>query len=69
MWSLIALLLIAWLLALLTSQTFGGAVHVLPAVAVVLLALIAMRRMRRVPPPTQDSQSRYSDRPTSDSEL
>lgn len=44
---LIAILLIVWLAGLLGSFTFGGWIHLLPAVAVVLGLLRLFRGRRR----------------------
>ena len=46
MWTIIAILVILWLLGLLTSQTLGGFLHILPVVAIVLVVvrLVSGRR-------------------------
>ena len=47
MWTIIAILLILWLLGLITSYTLGGFIHVLLVVAIILLIvrLISGRRV------------------------
>jgi hypothetical protein len=47
MWTIIAILLILWLLGLITSYTLGGFLHILLVVAVVLIVvrLISGRRV------------------------
>ncbi len=46
MWTIIAILVILWLLGLLTSQTLGGFLHIFLVVAIVLLVvrLVSGRR-------------------------
>ena len=39
MWTIIAILLILWLLGLITSYTFGGLIHILLVVAVIVLII------------------------------
>jgi hypothetical protein len=39
LWTLFVVLLVLWLLGMVTSTTFGGLVHVLLVVAVVVLIL------------------------------
>lgn len=48
MWTLVAILLIIWLLGLLTSVTLSGWIHILPlaAVAVVIFALVVKKRRK-----------------------
>jgi hypothetical protein len=47
MWTIIAILLILWLVGLLSSYTFGGLLHILLVVAVILLIvrLVSGRRV------------------------
>jgi hypothetical protein len=47
MWTIIAILLILWLLGLITSYTLGGFLHILLVVAVILIIvrLISGRRV------------------------
>jgi hypothetical protein len=47
MWTIIAILLILWLLGLITSYTLGGFVHILLVVAIILIVvrLISGRRV------------------------
>ena len=44
MWLLVTLLLSAWMLGLYTSMTAGGFIHLLPGAALVLLAVLWVRR-------------------------
>lgn len=37
LWTIIVLLLILWLLGLVTSYTFGGVIHILLVIALVVL--------------------------------
>lgn len=48
MWTLVALLLIGWMIGLLSSNTFGGWVHLLPILAVlfVIAGLFGKRKRR-----------------------
>jgi Family of unknown function (DUF5670) len=39
LWTLVAILLVLWLLGLVTSYTLGGIIHVLLVVAVVVIAI------------------------------
>ena len=47
MWTIIAILLILWLLGLITSYTLGGFVHILLVVAIILIIvrLVSGRRV------------------------
>jgi len=47
LWTIGAILLILWLLGLLTAHTFGGAVHVLLVIALVVI-VIRLIQGRRV---------------------
>lgn len=48
MWTLVAILLIIWLLGLLTSYTFAGWIHVVPliAIAIVVMSLVTKRKRK-----------------------
>lgn len=48
MWTLVAILLIVWLLGLLTSYTLGGWIHVVPliALAVIVLSLVTKKKRK-----------------------
>ena len=39
LWTLFVILLVAWLLGLVTSYTFGGFIHILLVVALVMLVI------------------------------
>ncbi|RPI17371.1 MAG: lmo0937 family membrane protein [Ignavibacteriae bacterium] len=39
LWTIFAILLVLWLVGLLTSTTFGGFIHILLVVAVVVLVI------------------------------
>jgi len=47
MWTIIAILLILWLLGLITSYTLGGFLHILLVVAIILIVirLVSGRRV------------------------
>ncbi len=45
MWSLIAILLIVWLVGMLTSNTFGGILHMLVIVSAILAAFGVVKAM------------------------
>jgi hypothetical protein len=47
LWTIVAVLLVLWLLGLITSYTMGGLVHILLVVAVVILIirLVSGRRL------------------------
>ncbi|MCB1055471.1 MAG: lmo0937 family membrane protein [Acidobacteria bacterium] len=47
LWTLIAILLILWLLGLISGYTLGGVVHILLVVAVIVL-LVRLIQGRRV---------------------
>ncbi len=47
MWTVVAILLIAWLVAMLASVTFGGWIHLLPLLAVILAAFRLFRGWRQ----------------------
>jgi hypothetical protein len=39
LWTIFAILLVLWLVGLLTSTTFGGFIHILLVIAVVVLVI------------------------------
>ena len=47
MWTIIIILLILWLLGLLTAYTFGGLIHILLVIALIL-AIIRLLQDRNV---------------------
>ena len=47
MWALVAILLLAWLVGLLLSMTFGGMIHILPILALVVAAWALFTRKKR----------------------
>ncbi len=47
LWTILVILLIAWVLGMVTSNTLGGAIHVLLLLAVAVLA-IRLIQSRRV---------------------
>jgi hypothetical protein len=48
LWTIIAILLILWILGLITSYTFGGLLHIILVVAVILLILQLLLGRRRL---------------------
>ena len=48
LWMLVVILLVLWLLGLVTSYTVGGLVHLLLAVALVVIVLQFMRGRRSI---------------------
>jgi hypothetical protein len=48
LWTLIAILLILWLLGLITSYTFGGLLHIILVVAIILLIIQLLSGRRRL---------------------
>lgn len=48
LWTIIAILLILWLLGLITSYTFGGLLHIILVVAVILLIIQLLTGRRRL---------------------
>jgi hypothetical protein len=44
----VTVLLIAWLLCLMASYTFGGAVHLLLALALIIMAIRLLRRPKEL---------------------
>ncbi|MEA2164735.1 MAG: hypothetical protein QOK37_2862 [Thermoanaerobaculia bacterium] len=47
-WTIIAILLILWLLGFITSYTFGGLLHIILVVAVILLIIQLLTGRRRL---------------------
>jgi hypothetical protein len=47
MWTIVAILMILWLLGLLTSATFSGWIHLLPILALVWIAMTMFSRRKR----------------------
>lgn len=47
MWAAVAVLLLAWLVGLLASMTFGGLIHILPGLAVILALWALYTRKKR----------------------
>jgi hypothetical protein len=48
LWTIIAILLILWILGLITSYTFGGLIHIILVVAVILLIFQLLSGRRRL---------------------
>jgi hypothetical protein len=48
LWTIIAILLILWILGLITSYTFGGLLHIILVVAVILLVIQLVSGRRRL---------------------
>jgi hypothetical protein len=48
LWTIIAILLILWLLGLITSYTFGGLLHIILVVAIILLIIQLLSGRRRL---------------------
>jgi hypothetical protein len=48
LWTIIAILLILWILGLITSYTFGGLLHIILVVAIILLILQLLSGRRRL---------------------
>ncbi|HER62995.1 MAG TPA: lmo0937 family membrane protein [Desulfobacteraceae bacterium] len=46
LWTIGIILLILWLLGLITAHTFGGVIHVLLVIAIVIVALRFLRGRR-----------------------
>jgi uncharacterized membrane protein YtjA (UPF0391 family) len=47
LWTLLVILLVLWLLGLLTSHTFGGLIHILLVVAVIIFVVNLITGRRR----------------------
>jgi len=47
LWTVVAILLVLWLLGLVTSYTLGGVIHVLLVIAIIM-ALVSLFQGRRV---------------------
>ena len=48
LWTIIAILLILWILGLITSYTFGGLLHIILVVAIILLIFQLLSGRRRL---------------------
>jgi hypothetical protein len=48
LWTIIAILLILWILGLITSYTFGGLLHIIIVIAVILLVIQLVSGRRRL---------------------
>jgi Family of unknown function (DUF5670) len=46
LWTIFVILLALWLLGLVTGTTFGGLVHILLAIAVIILIVNLVQRQR-----------------------
>lgn len=46
LWTIVAILLVLWLLGLVTGTTFGGLVHVLIVVAIIVLVIQLLQGRR-----------------------
>lgn len=46
LWTIVIILLILWLLGFVTANTFGGLIHVLLIIAIVVIALNLLRGRR-----------------------
>ena len=46
LWTIFVILLVLWLLGLVTGTTFGGLVHILLAIAVIILIVNLVQRRR-----------------------
>ena len=46
LWTIFVILLVLWLLGLVTGTTFGGLVHILLAIAVIILIVNLVKRRR-----------------------
>jgi len=47
-WTIFVVLLALWLLGLVTSYTFGGFIHILLVVAIVVIAIRLIQGRRRI---------------------
>jgi len=47
-WTIFVVLLALWLLGLVTSYTFGGFIHILLVVAIVVIAIRIIQGRRRI---------------------
>lgn len=56
LWTIVVALLMFWALGLISSNLFGGAIHLALAVAVGLVVFRALQRRPR--PPTADTRER-----------
>jgi hypothetical protein len=48
LWTIIAILLILWILGLVSSYTFGGLLHIILVVAIILLIIQLLSGRRRL---------------------
>ncbi len=48
LWTIIAILLILWIVGLITSYTFGGLLHIILVVAIILLIIQLLSGRRRL---------------------
>jgi len=48
LWTIIAILLILWILGFITSYTFGGLIHIILVVAIILLVIQLLSGRRRL---------------------
>jgi hypothetical protein len=48
LWTIIAILLILWILGFITSYTFGGLLHIILVVAIILLIIQLLSGRRRL---------------------
>jgi len=46
LWTIFVILLVLWLLGLVTGTTFGGLVHILLVIAVIILIINLVQRRR-----------------------
>ena len=46
LWTIFVILLVLWLLGLVTGTTFGGLVHILLVIAVIILIVNLLQRRR-----------------------
>jgi len=47
-WAILAILLILWLVGLFTAHTFGGLIHILLVIAVIILIVRLLQRKKIV---------------------
>ncbi|HXH94450.1 MAG TPA: lmo0937 family membrane protein [Thermoanaerobaculia bacterium] len=48
LWTIIAILLILWILGFVSSYTFGGLIHIILVVAIILLVIQLLSGRRRL---------------------
>ena len=54
LWTILVILLILWLLGLMTGYTMGGVIHILPAIAIVVVparVIMTAEKTRTIPLP------------------